>query len=103
MIPENKVKLMLESDITKKLQSELPSKTQVLSVSIIQFLIGCGLLSWSIQLNKVIENVILITIILMLGIFIVLMSAYTYFGYLFRKKYLMLIDTLLSKRDEGRT
>ena len=52
MTPENTIKIVLDIETTKKLQSELPSKLQVLIVSIFQFIIGCNILSWSIHLSN---------------------------------------------------
>lgn len=103
MKPENIVKIMLDFEATKKLQNELPSRLQVLLVSIIQFFTGCSILSWAIYLSKTMDSLFITTIVLMLGVFVILMSAYTYFGYIFRKKHLILLQALLSQNNDDTT
>jgi len=102
MTPENIVKIMLDIEHTKKLQKELPSKLQVILVSIVQFFIGCGVVSGVIQLSNKVDYSIFITAILMLGILIIIWSAYTFFGYFYRKNHLLLLEALVSKNESSK-
>jgi len=101
MTPENTIKIMLDIETTKKLQSQLPSKFQVLIVSIFQFIIGCSVLSWSIQLSNESVSPILSSLTLMLGIFLILLSAYTFFSYFYRKNHLLLLEALVTKNGNS--
>jgi len=103
MTPENTIKIMLDIETTKKLQRELPSKLQVLIVSIFQFIIGCSILSWSIQLSNSDVSPILWALTLTLGVFLILLSAYTFFGYFYRKNHLLLLEALVSKNGNSKS
>ena len=100
MTPENTIKVMLDLESTKKLQSELPSKFQVLLVSIFQFTFGCSILAGSIRLSASEVSLVLSTLVLMLGVLIILFSAYTFFGYFYRKNRLLLLEALVTKNDD---
>ncbi len=99
MKPESSVKLRLDLEYVKKLQAELPGKLQIILVSIIQFLVGSFILSKSIYMSHEEINPIFVTLLMMLGIFVILFSAYTFTGYILRKRYILLIETLLSKNQ----
>ena len=101
MTPENTIKIMLDLESTKKLQSELPSKFQVLLVSIIQFILGCGVLYLAIRLSIGDVSQVISFLVLMLGVLLILYSAYTFFGYFYRKNRLLLLEALVTKNVES--
>jgi len=94
---QDKVKLMLDLEYLKKLQKELPSKYIAIFTSLFQFLIGAYILSYIIKNSEIFSLQLYVFLFTVLSIGIILFSAYTYFGYILRKRYILLIESLIQK------
>ena len=95
---ENTVKLLLDLEYVKKLQNELPSKTRVIMTSLFQFFVGIWILASLIDNTEDFSFKFIIPLTA-ISIGVILFSAYTYFGFLIRKRYILLIESLIQRND----
>ena len=100
MIRRNTAKLLMDLEYIKKVQSELPSKFSVIFASAMQLLIGSGVLSFVIKESNQMPFKYVVFPLVVLSITLILFSAYTFFGYLIRKRYIMIIESLLLLTEE---
>jgi len=101
MKPENTVKLLLDLDYVRKLQTELPSKRIAILTSLFQFVIGVGLLASLLDNTVKLSFQFIILPLTALSIVIILFSAYTFFGFIIRKRYILLIESLVQRNDNN--
>lgn len=95
MKPENTVKLLLDLEYVKKLQNELPSNILVILTSSMQFLWGVIILAYLIKYSEKFPYEFAVIPVTILSLGLILFSAYTYFGFLIRKRYILLIESLI--------
>ena len=100
MKPENQVKLLLDYEYLKKVQAELPSKSTVIFASLMQFIMGIITLTFLIRDVDQIPSTVLLFLLTVISVGLIIFSAYTFFGYLIRKRYILLIESLTQKNEK---
>lgn len=94
MKPENTVKLLIDLEYVKKLQKELPSNILVISTALFQFFMGIYVLGYVIKKSEILPFEFAVIPLAVISMGLILFSAYTYFGHLVRKRYILLIESL---------
>lgn len=95
MYPQNTIKLMHDYEHIKIIQDEIPSKFQAWFMAAMQFIMGVGLLTFILlSLDELfIQGFLFFLLIISFGL--IIFSAYTLFGHLIRKRYLLLIESII--------
>lgn len=99
MLPKNTIKLLLDLEYTKKVQSELPQKWKVMLMSSGQFFWGVWMLAYVMKNSNEFPLDIAIFPLTLIAVGLIIFSAYTFFGYLIRKRYIMLIESITEKEE----